>query len=174
MWKSCTEKEKTGSVPQTEVTTKASPLYQNCPPSVLHSDQRNGDCFLEERFSNCSVNEKMRFQNVFHKTFELLKTKPLKLADSHSMCLVIFFSPLLNIILHFWVVVFKSCHHCCIPSPTDMKLGSFFDRQINCWARLSVFQNLTLPVHDGDRSFWAHQMVVLSNHSKDQFSRRYT
>jgi len=60
--------------------SEVSHLYQNCPPSVLNSAQRNWAFFLEERFLNCSVDEKTHFQNLFHKTWELLKTKPLKLA----------------------------------------------------------------------------------------------
>jgi len=68
-------------------------------------------------------------------------------------------------------MVFKSCHHWCIPSPTDMKLGGSFGCQINCWARLSIFQNLTLPVRDCNCSFRAHHMPGLSNHSKDPLDK---
>lgn len=78
---SCVQRKKKKRYPRSEVSTKASPLCQNCPPSVPNSDQRNWDFFLEERFLNCSVNEKTHFQNLFHKIFELLKHKHLKLVD---------------------------------------------------------------------------------------------
>lgn len=97
----------------------------------------------------------------------LLHKTPLML--SACACYFFFFPP--NIILHLRVVVFKSCHHWCTPSPTDLKSGGFFDCQINCWARLNVFQNRTLTFHDCDCSFWAHQMLVLSNRSKDPWDK---